>query len=492
MNQQKTAIDGPVLHRSLSTSKIVFLVVAAAAPLAAMVGTVPLAFAIGNGAGVPATFAFASLTLLCFSVGYAAMSRRIVNTGGFYTYVARGLGRPTGVAAGLVGVIAYNTLTIGMVGAFGYFAQLVASSHGLRLPWEVWSALAIVVVGVLGYRQINVSARIMAVLTVAEVAILALLVIGIVGHLHGGALPAASFDPSKVLVPGLGVALMFAFMSFTGFESAANYGEEAPRPERSVPVATYAAVLLIGFFYTLTSWAAVGGVGATRLRDVAGQQLGDLFPNLSSTYVGSPATIAMQVLICTSLFGATLAMHNAANRYGYVLGRERVLPSWLGAVHRTHGSPYRASAVQTTLTILVVAAFAVGGLDPYTNLATTMLGLGTLAIVLLQAAAAASVIAFFRTRSDRHWWRTIVAPLLGCAGLLTTVVLLLVNFSLVTGTTAVVVNLLPLLLLLATVGGIAYGLWLRSARRQRYALLATVPVRDEPRPVARSVPSAAR
>jgi len=76
------------LSGGLTTPRIVFLVVAAAAPMAAMVGTVPLAFAIGDGAGTPAVFVFAGLTLLCFSVGYAAMSRRVVNTGAFYTYIA--------------------------------------------------------------------------------------------------------------------------------------------------------------------------------------------------------------------------------------------------------------------------------------------------------------------------------------------------------------------------------------------------------------------
>jgi amino acid transporter len=82
------------LRRTLTAPRIVFLVMAGAAPLAAMVGTLPLAFAIGNGAGVPAAFAFAGVTLLCFSVGYDAMSRHVVNTGGFYTYMARGLGKP--------------------------------------------------------------------------------------------------------------------------------------------------------------------------------------------------------------------------------------------------------------------------------------------------------------------------------------------------------------------------------------------------------------
>ena len=126
-----------------NTPKIVLLVIAAAAPLAAVVGTVPLAFALGNGAGVPGMFVFAGLVLLAFSVGYAAMSRRIVNAGGFYTYISLGLGRPLAVGGGLVAFIAYNAATIGLLGAFGYFAQLTAAQHGLNLPWEVWAAAAV-------------------------------------------------------------------------------------------------------------------------------------------------------------------------------------------------------------------------------------------------------------------------------------------------------------------------------------------------------------
>ena len=127
------------LRRTLTTRKVVFLVVAAAAPLAAMVGTVPLAFALGNGPGVPGMFVFAGVVLLCFSVGYAAMSRQIVNAGGFYTYLACGIGRPPAVGGGLIAVVSYNAASIGLLGAFGYFFQLVAASLGVNLPWEAWT-----------------------------------------------------------------------------------------------------------------------------------------------------------------------------------------------------------------------------------------------------------------------------------------------------------------------------------------------------------------
>src|SRR5579875_3776584 len=63
--------------------------------MAAMVGNVPLAMIRGTGAGLSAAFVLGLLVLLCFSAGYATMSRRVVNTGAFYTYIARALaGRP--------------------------------------------------------------------------------------------------------------------------------------------------------------------------------------------------------------------------------------------------------------------------------------------------------------------------------------------------------------------------------------------------------------
>lgn len=474
----QTTTEPVVLRRSLSTAKIVFMVVAAAAPLTAMVGTVPLAFALGDGAGVPASFAFAGITLLCFSVGYAAMSRRIVNTGGFYTYMAHGLGKPPAVAGGLIAVISYNTATIGMVGAVGYFAHLIGAEHGLHLPWEVWSGLCIAAMAVLGYREIELSARLLAVLMVGEIGILVLLDLSIFVHKGGSALPATSFDPHTFLSGGVGVAVLFAFMSFIGFESAALYGEEAPDPRRSVPLATYASVIVIALFYMVTSWAAVGGVGPDKLQATADKELGDLFFNLSGKYLNSAATTTMQILLCTSFFAGVLALHNATNRYLYTLGREHVLPATVGRVHVRHGSPHIASLVQTVLAIVVCALFALAGLDPYVNLATSMLGLGTLGIVVLQACAALSVLGFFRDRPDRHWWRTGLAPLLGLAGLIAAGVLLVQKFSLVTGTNNTLVNLLPWSLVIATVAGIGYALWLRSARPDRYAGIAATVVRE--------------
>lgn len=479
------------LRRTLDTPQIVVLVVAAAAPMAALVGTVPLAFAIGDGAGVPAMFAAVGLILLCFSVGYAAMSRRIVNAGGFYTYISSGLGKPPAVAGGLVAVVSYNAICIGLVGAFGYFLHLgLDQQFHLNVPWQVLAAIVIILVALLGYRQIDVSARVLKLLMAAEIAVLLILDIFVIARNGGSAFPGTSLAPKTIFGGAAGVTVMFAFSSFIGFESAALYGEEARDPRRSVPLATYVSVIVIAVFYSFTSWVAVGAVGPGRLHSTARAELGNLFFRISDRYATPLLTTVMQILLITSLFAAILALHNAANRYMFALGREKVLPERLGGVHGRHSSPHLASLTQTGVTVVVVGAFALAGLNPYLNLATSMIGLGTLGIVALQAAASLSVLGFFRRRPDRDPWRTVVAPALGTIGLITGVVLLASNFRVLVGTGNVVVNALPAGLLAVAVIGVCYGLWLRRYRPERYAVLAAVAERGTAATPAPGVPPA--
>src|SRR5690606_10319346 len=101
----------------------------------------------------------------------------------------------------------------------------------------------------------------------------------------------------------------------------------------------------------------------------------------------------------------------------------------LDRVHPRHRSPYAASLAQSGFTLVVIAAFAVAGLDPYRNLVTVMSGLSTLGIVLLQMLTAVACVVYFRRRRDPRTVRALVLPLAGCAGLITATVLLLANLG---------------------------------------------------------------
>lgn len=465
------------------------MVIAAAAPMAAMVGNTPLALLYGNGPGLPIAYAIAAVALLCFSVGYAAMSRRVVNTGAFYTYVARGVGRPPAVGAAYLAVLSYTALTIGLAGAFGYFTTQVLDTEGIHVAWEWPSAVAIVMVALLGYRSADLSAKVLGVLMVSEFAILIVFDGAVLAHKGVHALPVAAFNPHYIFTGSIGIGLMFAITSFVGFESAALYGEETRNPERSVPRATYIAVTSIGVFYFLTTWFTVGSIGVDQTHQVAADlkaqgNLGLLMFDQAQTYAGTAVMDVMAVLLCTSVLASMLAVHNAASRYLFALGRERVLPRGLGAYHGRHLSPYVGSLTITAITVLVVGAFAASGLDPYLTLAASMVGLSTLGVVLLQVMAAISVVTFFRRRGERDWLRTLIMPGIGAVMLLVAFVLAVVYFPTLVSTTNVVVDRLPALLAVAVFAGLGAGLWLRRKRPAIYGQIAL----SELRPRARTLP----
>ena len=157
----------------LSVTWVFFLVVSAASPVTSLLGAVPLGFVNGNGAGLPAAFAVVTVVLICFAVGYAAISRRVINTGAFYTYIAQGIGRPPAIGAALLAVAAYTVNVAGIAGASGYFVHVIAAELGADVSW-IWGTVPLLLlVGFVGYRSVHVSAK-------------------LIGHHHGARVPGAA------------------------------------------------------------------------------------------------------------------------------------------------------------------------------------------------------------------------------------------------------------------------------------------------------------
>lgn len=465
-------------RRTLTTGRVVFLVVAAAAPMAAMIGNVPLALIRGNGAGLPAAYAISAVVLLCFSVGFAAISQQVYSTGAFYTYIGLALGKPPGVAAAYVAVVAYTSLACGLSGAFGYFTHLVFADSGIDIPWYVFTAAAVVIVAFLGFRNADLSAKVLGTLMVLEFAFLTVFNVLVVGDKGTAAVPLESFTPTQVFSGSLGIAMMFAFSSFIGFESAALYGEETKDPRRSIPRATFIAVTLIAVFYVLTSWIIVGAAGGVDAPILAESELGNLLFTLAQQYGGTVLYDGTAVLLCTSVLASYLAVHNAASRYLFALGRERVLPVRLGRIHPRHSSPHIGSVTASVVAALSLTVFAVTGADPYLIYAAGAIGLGTLGVIALQAAAALSVVVFFIGHPDRSLWRTGIAPGIGFAGFMTGLVLAGTHYSILTGSDSAIVNAIPVVLILAAILGVLVALRIRRADPKIYEGIAAAYMRQ--------------
>jgi amino acid transporter len=464
---------GRLTRDALGVPGIVFLVLAAVAPLTATVVVVPIGIAVGNG-GIPGAFVLAVVVLLLFSVGYTQMSRHVVNAGAFYAYVTKALGPRAGVATAYLAVLGYNCFMVGATATTGFFFDLVLDDlFAINLGWQTWSAVALLGILVLGRRGVDVSARILGVALVLEVSILLIMDVSVLVQ-NGWDLGA--FDPDLVLGSGVGLALLFVFTCFLGFEAAALFGEEARDPFRTIPRAIYAALLIMGAFYIVTSLSAVSAFGADEVQatitDPQGGGPGAMIFIVADEYLGSLLTDVLQLLLLVSLFAAYLALHNMATRYLYALGRVRLLPQALGRT-ATNGAPVVASAAQVAFNLIAVGIFALAGADPLLDIVASMTGFGTLAIVGLQLAAAVSIVVFFRRRNDPRLWSTAIAPTLAAAGLTAVFVLAIANFGTLAGSESDVIALLPWLIPIVLLIGLTVAHWLSTNRPERYAALGT-------------------
>lgn len=170
---------GGLRRGTMGVSGMVVAVIAFAAPLAASVGSIPLAIGLGDGAGAPGAWLLAAITLLLFAVGYAAMSRHMTNAGAFYAYIAAGLGRRCGVATGYLSVVAYSGLVFAVSAFFGFFASTVLETElSIHVPWFPLSILGVLAAGVLAFTGVEASVRAMMILLGVETALLVVFTAG--------------------------------------------------------------------------------------------------------------------------------------------------------------------------------------------------------------------------------------------------------------------------------------------------------------------------
>src|SRR5229473_5445659 len=159
---------------------VLFLTVTGSAPISAMLFNTPLAVGFGNGLGAPAAFLFATVILTIFSVGYVAMSRKVTTAGGFYSYISHGLGRELGLGTGFAAVVAYSVFEASLCGGFAYFLQLGLTNFGSLtglhflgyIQWPWLALFMVVVISLITYFDIRITARILGVFLVGEIVFL--------------------------------------------------------------------------------------------------------------------------------------------------------------------------------------------------------------------------------------------------------------------------------------------------------------------------------
>jgi amino acid transporter len=465
-------IVGQALAKNrLGVPSVVFFGVAGAAPLTVIIGAISAIYAIIGSTAVPIAYLVVAAILSMFTVGFVAMSRHIVNSGAFYSYISHGLGRVTGVGAAFVALPAYSLMQVGLFGLFGSAASGILAEFGLKVPWYGCAIVAWAIVAVLSLLWIDLSGKVLAILLVAEISIVLIYDLVMVGHPANHHVSFATFNPAPLLTPVVGSLLVLAIAGFVGFEATVVLSEEAKDPKRTIARATHWAVLLAGLLCSLSAWAMSVATGPGRIASVAAAHRTDLVFFLVSPHLPVALVDIGYLLFLTSVFAALLAFHAAVARYQFALGREGVLPAAWGRTHPRTGAPLLGSITQSVIALGILSVYAAMHAEPLVYVFAWLTTIGGLGVLILMWAASASVFAFFtRARRGENVWRAYVAPTL--AFLLLSVVL-----------TATVLGfgdllqvpknspfqwLIPVLYVVVAGIGVAWALIMRAARPEVY------------------------
>jgi amino acid transporter len=352
-------------------------------PVFVMAFLVPLLVGLnasGKGAGTaaPLSVLIAGVGVLGLGWIVAEYTRRIQAAGSLYDYVTDGLGSRIGGAAGLlyyVGIFVLGAVLLVMIG--GTVADTLKAEFGHSLLPEVgWDVVLLVILGAVLYFGIAVSTRTQLVLALVSVAVVLGFFVYVIAKVGSGNDVGTAVDPgsSPQGFNGVLFGVLYAVLMFTGFESAANLGEETARPARDIPRAVLFSVLAVGGYYLLVTYAQMAGYHFN-LDQISKNAAAPLFGLAGPVADGGFGSVALrrliEVVVVLDMLAVLIGTTVAGARGFFALGRDRRLPGALGRVSG-RGTPLVASTVLLVLYAVVVVItkawtglFAQDGLPHY-------------------------------------------------------------------------------------------------------------------------------
>lgn len=474
MSNPAAAPDAPgksALPRRLGLASLILIVVAFNSPMATMAGFAQLSIGFGNGVGAPVSFLLAGTILAIFAAGFLGMSRHVDNPGAFYRLIIAGLGRSPGLAGAFLATTAYILLCVGSYPYMGLVAvDFMTRMTGAEvLPWQAWTIVFLLLITTLGLLRADVSMNLLGLLVCLEVALVALWEAAVIvrGGPEGYSL--SSYAPSTFLHGSPGLGVLFSMLTMTGIEVAVCFRDETRDPETTVSRATFIAIGFLALFYSLGTWAYIVALGPSHAVHAAATNPVGSFVDSVQRYLGNAFVTITSLTVMTSTIVSINAIQGAGSRYLYALGRDRVLPPVLGAVHPRLESPHAAVLAVAVVSLATLVVIFVLGVNPVTAYAG-LTGMGIYFILPLLILTSVAILAFYRRRPDGSVdrWSGMVAPATAAVLLSAIFVLTTANLQLLVSSPAMALASI-IGVLAVPAAGFSLAIYLRRNRPEIYA-----------------------
>ena len=288
---------------------------------------------------------FDMLLVVTIALCFAEAGGMFKKNGGPYVYAKEAFGDFIGFEVGFmkwaISIIAWATMAVGFTTALSAVwptAQNTFVKNSIIL-------IILVGLGIVNILGVNISKVLNNIITIGKLVPLVIFVaIGI--FLIKGSNFTPVF-PNEVYQSGsFGAAALLIFYAFTGFESIAVAAEDMENPEKNVPKAIIAVMIIVSLFYLLIQAVSIGILGpelATSTTPIA---------TASSKFLGSGGGILVTAGTLISIGGINIAASFITPRTAVALAEDGLLPKVM-AKYNKKGTPYVAIIVTVALAIPV-------------------------------------------------------------------------------------------------------------------------------------------
>jgi amino acid transporter len=316
---------------------------------------------------IPLILLFALIVYSMMSYSSFEFSKYLSSAGGYYTFVANGMGKGFGLTTAL-SYISYQILSFTGFGILGFigFAYAILPSLGITVPyvnilWIPVTIAFILFVSVLIYKGIKPSLKYVSYAILIEV----IFFIGTSLYLIGANHSVLSIKPFTAIPVGgnfiiLAAMMVYAIGSFVGVGGSIPIAEETKDPKKTVPRSIIASIIILGVTIIIAAYAEVIAWGYGNMSSFGtGAGIG-AYPVLSiyrNGFYGMSLIpfVVLLIIVINSFFTATVSLGTNASRVIFSLSREGVIPEKLSRTN-TKGVPVYAILFITIVSLAIVLA----------------------------------------------------------------------------------------------------------------------------------------
>ena len=295
-----------------------------------------------TGSSVWLAFLVAALCILPAVLSKSELATAMPKSGGTYVYIERAFGPLFGTIAGIgLWLSLLLKSAFSLVGLSAYLYVLIEIDASSTKGIALFALLVILLLNVFGVKKVEKT----------QLIIVSISVLSLIGIVFFGT---SSFD-SSLLEPvfvdgssGFITGVAFLYISYAGVTKIAAVAGEIKNPEKNLPRTMIFSLFLITMIYVLVALVLVGNVEASVLStDI--KPIHTLFQSIGGNTLGYVAG-AVGVITLLSMANSGVL---ASSRFPFAMGKDRLMPGFLGSVSSRFMTP--VSAIITTSTLIALA-----------------------------------------------------------------------------------------------------------------------------------------